>query len=73
MSRADSERDASVGQTTDAPGMLSTHSDDRTRWVILVMGVCGCGKTSVGKSLAEAMSAIFYEGDDFHSDANKVR
>lgn len=73
MSCADS--DAAVGDTTASPSVLSTrsaHGDDCTRWVILVMGVCGCGKTSVGKSVAEALSAVFYEGDDFHSDANKV-
>lgn len=42
-----------------------------TRWV--VMGVCGCGKSSVGKRLAEAIGARFLEGDTFHSPANVTK
>ncbi len=37
---------------------------------ILVMGVAGCGKTSVGKSLASRLSWEFYDADDFHSPEN---
>lgn len=36
----------------------------------IVMGVSGCGKTSVGKSLAEHLGWNFYDGDDFHPPAN---
>lgn len=39
-------------------------------WVVLVMGVAGCGKTSLGKLLAEQTNARFIEADDFHSEAN---
>lgn len=42
-----------------------------TRWV--VMGVCGCGKSSVGGRLAEAIGAQFLEGDAFHSPANVAK
>ena len=42
-----------------------------TRWV--VMGVCGCGKSSVGGRLAEAIGARFLEGDAFHSAANVAK
>eukprot|EP00959_Pyramimonas_sp_CCMP1952_P315863 6611026-Pyramimonas_sp.AAC.1 len=34
------------------------------------MGVCGCGKSTVGKAFAESIGCKFYEGDDFHSQHN---
>lgn len=34
------------------------------------MGVSGCGKTSVGKALAEELHCPFYEGDEFHPGEN---
>ncbi len=34
---------------------------------ILVMGVSGCGKTSFGRVLAQALNLPFYDADDFHS------
>nr|WP_297414079.1 gluconokinase [uncultured Nocardioides sp.] len=37
---------------------------------IVVMGVTGTGKTSVGRSVAEAMECEYGEGDDFHPPAN---
>lgn len=33
---------------------------------IVVMGVSGCGKSSVGYGLAEKLKAVFYDGDDLH-------
>ncbi len=41
----------------------------KTRFFI-IMGVSGCGKTSVGKSLAEHLGWLFYDADDFHPPAN---
>jgi gluconokinase len=40
-----------------------------TRFMI-VMGVSGSGKTSVGKSLAEHLGWDFYDADDFHPPQN---
>ncbi len=37
---------------------------------IVVMGVSGCGKTSVAEGLAAALSAAFIEGDSLHPPAN---
>ncbi len=34
------------------------------------MGVSGCGKTSIGKLLAEKLDVPFYDGDDFHPASN---
>lgn len=36
----------------------------------IVMGVSGCGKSSVGKTLAEKLGWDFYDADDFHPPAN---
>ena len=38
--------------------------------VVVVMGVTGAGKTTVGRLLAEELGWEFEEGDDFHSPAN---
>lgn len=38
--------------------------------VIIVMGVAGSGKTTVGELLAEAIGCHFYDGDDFHPPEN---
>lgn len=38
--------------------------------IVVVMGVSGCGKTTVGRLLAQRLGWCFYEGDDFHSAAN---
>ena len=37
------------------------------------MGVAGCGKSTVGGALAQALSVPLIEGDDFHSDASKAK
>lgn len=38
--------------------------------IVVVFGVSGAGKTTVGKLLAQQMRWHFYEADDFHSPAN---
>src|SRR5690349_3315203 len=40
---------------------------------IIVMGVSGSGKTSVGKALAERLKWDFYDADDFHPPANVLK
>jgi carbohydrate kinase (thermoresistant glucokinase family) len=42
-------------------------------WRIVVMGVSGCGKSSVGIALAEALGARFIDGDDLHPAENKAK
>lgn len=39
-------------------------------WLV-IMGVAGCGKSSLGRSVAEALSLPLVEGDDFHSPASR--
>jgi len=36
----------------------------------IVMGVSGCGKTSIGKALAGRIGWDFYDADDFHPPEN---
>ena len=38
--------------------------------VILVMGVAGAGKTTIGKALAQDIGAAFVDADDYHSKEN---
>jgi gluconokinase len=38
--------------------------------VIYVMGVAGSGKSTIGRQYAEASGLPFYDGDDFHPEAN---
>ncbi len=40
---------------------------------LIVMGVSGCGKTSVGKALADHLGWDFYDADDFHPAANVAK
>jgi len=44
-----------------------------SRHFIIVMGVSGSGKTSVGKSLAERLGWDFYDADDFHLPENVTK
>ena len=37
---------------------------------VVVMGVAGCGKSSVGQALAQSLKLPLIEGDDFHSERN---
>jgi gluconokinase len=41
--------------------------------VIVVMGVSGAGKTTIGRLLAERFALPFIEGDDYHPPANVAK
>jgi gluconokinase len=38
--------------------------------IVIVFGVSGAGKTTIGKLLAQELGWRFYEADDFHSQVN---
>lgn len=40
---------------------------------VVVMGVCGSGKTSVAQALAQKFNATFIDGDDLHPRANIMK
>lgn len=37
---------------------------------IVVMGVAGCGKSTVGKALADALHLPFHDADEYHPESN---
>lgn len=41
--------------------------------VILIMGVAGCGKTTIGRQLAAELGWNFVEADEFHPPANVAK
>ncbi len=41
--------------------------------VIIVMGVAGSGKTTIGELLAKLLHLPFFDADDFHPEANREK
>ena len=51
-------------------------SDKEARVCVVLMGVCGCGKSTVGRAVTEAMGTdlvAFRDADDLHSDDNVAK
>jgi len=42
-------------------------------WQVIVMGVSGCGKSTVGALLAQKLGAEFIEGDSLHPPSNVAK
>lgn len=49
---------------------LLIHHMGKQKTAILVMGVCGVGKTTVARALAANLGAAYVEADDFHPAEN---
>ena len=45
----------------------------RDRRAIVVAGVCGCGKSTLGQALANQLDWAFVEADEFHSEQSKAK
>ena len=41
--------------------------------IIIIMGVAGCGKSTIGSMLAHKLGWDFYDADDFHSESNRMK
>lgn len=54
-------------QSTDPAAKPALHHS------VVVMGVSGCGKSSLAQALAESEGLPLCEGDDFHSAANRKK
>ncbi len=50
------------------------HTDPRPLpRTLIIMGVCGCGKTLIGQGVAAAVGGVFEDADDFHTEAAKAK
>ncbi|KAG2419439.1 hypothetical protein HFD88_004235 [Aspergillus terreus] len=56
-----------------ASTMYPDHPKEPTQHIWVVTGPAGCGKSTVGKGLANELHYPFLEGDDFHSASNKQK
>jgi gluconokinase len=54
-----------------SPSDIADQPGNGRRWVI--MGVCGCGKSTVGAALAQAFVVDFIEGDAYHPAPNVIK
>ena len=41
--------------------------------VLIVMGVTGAGKTTIGRALATSLGWEFHDGDELHTEASKLK
>jgi gluconokinase len=41
--------------------------------IVVLMGVCGCGKSTVGRALAAQLGWQFFDADDFHPQASVAK
>lgn len=53
-----------------APAGQAEHTASRRRPVVVVMGVSGTGKTTIGQLLAQRLDVPYAEADHFHSAGN---
>ncbi|HWP19408.1 MAG TPA: gluconokinase [Burkholderiaceae bacterium] len=51
----------------------NAHTDIAPGPALVVMGVAGCGKSSLGRSCSEALGWQLFEGDDYHSPSNMAK
>jgi gluconokinase len=49
---------------------MAAAESGRGTLAVVLMGVTGCGKTTIGELLSRELSWVFLDGDDFHPEAN---
>ena len=52
---------------------MTDSATHRLKTTLIVMGVAGCGKSTVAEDLAERLGWPMVEGDDYHSAENKAK
>lgn len=53
--------------------MVESRSVFKPARIIVIMGVSGCGKSSVGEELSKQLDVQFLDGDGYHPPANKEK
>lgn len=53
--------------------MIDNSCVEAIRVILILMGVSGTGKTTLGIMLSKSTGWPFLDGDDFHPDANKAK
>ena len=48
-------------------------SDPTPTHAIVVMGVCGTGKSTIGRGLAQGLDCTYADADDYHPEANVAK
>lgn len=41
--------------------------------LIVIMGVCGSGKSTIAEAITQSLPAVFLEGDDYHTPENILK
>ena len=61
----------------DAQGLRRAQGHEghgrQRKMIVVLMGVCGCGKTTVGRALAQELGWTFVDADDLHPSANVAK
>eukprot|EP00793_Prasinoderma_coloniale_P003826 PRCOL_00003203-RA len=60
-------------RTPDGGPLRAGGAEGRGAAVVVVMGVCGAGKTTAGAAAAAALGRAFLDADDLHPQANVER
>lgn len=62
---------------TNRDGLFLNYMDSANQLIplrtLIVMGVSGCGKSSVAQELAKALDWVLYEGDAYHCETSVVK
>lgn len=58
--------------TLPAPPTADSRNSQPYTRAVVIMGVAGCGKSTLGQAIALRMNWPMIEGDDFHSPENKA-
>lgn len=52
---------------------MDSSENDNSLMIIIIMGVCGSGKSTIGQMLAGKLAIDFWEGDEFHPAINREK
>lgn len=62
--------EASLPRSDQTMTKTNKQSEATTARLLVVMGVAGCGKSSIGEALAARLGGLYLDGDTYHPQAN---